>query len=110
MTCLPTGCTAVSPLTSVGIQYPVLSPGVMQEVPPDCRLASVVPAYVVTLPMNVCECEAPARPGKTIGSSLRLLRLTEQFAWNSWCVVGGLVAGGVAVDGTTPVTGGLAMM
>ena len=58
--------------------------------------------------MNVCECEAPGRPGKTIGSSGRLLRLTEQFIWNSWWVVGGLVFGGVAVDGTTPVTGGLA--
>ena len=33
------------------------------------------------------------------------MRLTEQFAWNSWWVVGGFVAGGVAVDGVTPVTG-----
>jgi hypothetical protein len=58
--------------------------------------------------MNVCECEAPGMFGKMIGSSGRFVRLTEQFAWNSWWVAGGLVAGGVAVDGTTPVTGGLA--
>src|SRR3954463_7002794 len=109
MTCRPTGCTAVVPLSSVGIQYPVLSPGVMHAVPPACRLASVVAALVVVLPMNVCECEAPGMFGNTIGSSGRLERLTAQFAWNSWCVVGGLVAGGVAVDGTTPVTGGFAI-
>src|SRR4051794_16294633 len=109
MTWRPTGCTAWSPLSRVGIQYPVLSPGVMQAVPPDCSDASVVAALVVVLPMNVCECEAPGMFGKTIGSSLRLVRLTEQLAWNSWCVVGGLVSGGVAVDGTTPVTGGLAI-
>ena len=108
MTCRPTGCTAVSPLSRVGIQYPVLSPGVMQEVPPACSEDSVEFAFVELLPMNVCECEAPGRPGNTIGSSGRLLRLTEQFIWNSWWVVGGLVFGGVAVDGTTPVTGGLA--
>jgi hypothetical protein len=47
--------------------------------------------------------------GKTIGSSGRLDRLTAQFAWNSWRVVGGLVSGGTAVDGTTPVTGGFAI-
>ena len=88
---------------------PDLSPGVMQAVPPACSDARVVVALVVVLPMNVCECEAPGRPGKTIGSSGRLVRLTAQFAWNSWWVVGGLVAGGVAVDGTTPVTGGSAM-
>src|SRR3954470_16119360 len=109
MTCRPTGCTAVVPLSRVGIQYPVLSPGVMQAVPPACSDASVVAAFVVALPMNVCECEAPGMFGKTIGSSLRLERLTAQLAWNSWCVVGGLVAGGPAVDGTTPVTGGTAM-
>src|SRR3954452_25159201 len=109
MTCRPTGCTAVSPLSRVGIQYPVLSPGVMQAVPPDCSDASVVAAFVVVLPMNVCEWEAPGMFGKTIGSSLTLDRLTAQFAWNSWWVVGGFVFGGTAVDGTTPVTGGSAM-
>src|SRR3954452_15017727 len=109
MTCRPTGCTAVSPWRRVGIQYPVLSPGVMHAVPPDCRLARVVAAFVVVLPMNVCECEAPGMVGNTIGSSGRLDRLTAQFAWNSWWVVGGLVLGGTAVDGTTPVTGGFAI-
>ena len=39
----------------------------------------------------------------------KMERLTEQLAWNSWCVVGGFVFGGTAVDGITPVTGGLAM-
>src|SRR3954454_3226911 len=109
MTCRPTGCTAVSPLRRVGIQYPVLSPGVMQAVPPDCRVLRVVAAFVVVLPMNVCECEAPGMFGNTIGSSFRFERLTAQLAWNSWCVVGGLVSGGTAVEGITPVTGGLAM-
>src|SRR5690349_20676623 len=109
MTWRPTGWTAVAPLSSVGIQYPVLSPGVMQAVPPACRPASVVAALVVVLPMKVCECEAPGMFGNTIGSSFRLDRLTAQLAWNSWWVVGGLVSGGTAVDGITPVTGGSAM-
>ena len=80
----------------------------MHDVPPACRLARVDIAFVELLPMKVCECEAPGRPGNTIGSSGRLDRLTEQFIWNSWWVVGGFVGGGTAVDGTTPVTGGLA--
>src|SRR5262245_12646901 len=109
MTWRPTGCTAVVPFSSVGIQYPVLSPGVMQAVLPAWRLASVVAAFVVVLPMNVCGCDAPGMFGNTIGSSGRFDRLTEQLAWNSWCVVGGLVSGGVAVDGITPVTGGFAI-
>src|SRR4051812_14158322 len=81
----------------------------MHAVPPDCSDDRVVLALVVVLPMKVCECDAPGSPKKTIGSSGRLLRLTEQLAWNSWWVVGGFVAGGVAVDGVTPVTGGFAM-
>src|SRR4029453_6408556 len=33
--------------------------------------APVVAALVLLLPQNVCRCEAPAMPGKTIGSSGR---------------------------------------
>src|SRR4051794_8199519 len=81
----------------------------MQAVPPARSDASVVLASVVVLPRNVCECDAPGCPKNTIGSSGRSLRLLAQLAWNSWWVTGGVWSGGVAVDGTTPVTGGSAM-
>src|SRR5438552_16397222 len=102
MTCGPSGSTAVAPLNSVGIQYADRSPLALQVVCPAVRDATVVAAFVVVLPMNVCRCEAPGRFGYTIGSSPASGRLTEQFAWNSWNPP---LSGGTACDGLTPVTG-----
>src|SRR4249919_2801688 len=102
MVCRPSGSTGVSPLSSVGIQYADRSPLALQVVWPLLSDSTVEAAFVVVLPMNVCWCEAPGRFGKTIGSSPRLDRLTEQFAWNSWKPP---LFGGTSCDGFTLVTG-----
>src|SRR3954451_19228263 len=102
MTCGPIGSTGWLPLYMVGIQYADLSPGARQVVLPACNDASVVAAFVVVLPMNVCMCDAPGWLGLTIGSSGRSW-LTAQSAWNSWKYA----FGGVACDGG-PGTCGLA--
>ncbi|WP_374199365.1 hypothetical protein [Streptomyces sp. ISL-44] len=65
------------------IEYPERSPGALQTVPPALSEAVVLKAPVVVLPRKVWLCEAPGRPGKTIGSS-GAVRLTAQLAWNSW--------------------------
>src|SRR6476469_4437611 len=107
MVCGPSGLTATSPLNSVGIQYADRSPLALHVVAPLASESMVVAAFVVVLPMNVCRCEAPGRPGNTMGSSGRLVRLTEQLAWNSWKPP---LFGGTSCDGLTFVTGSGAMM
>src|SRR5690348_8243307 len=103
MTCGKSGRTGWLPLYMVGIQYPDLSPGALHSVPPASSDAAVLAALVVVFPMKVWSCDAPGWPGYTIGSSGRWW-LTAQLAWNSWKYR----CGGLALDGTTPVTGGSA--
>src|SRR4051794_7384376 len=107
MVCGPSGLTATSPLYSVGIQYADRSPRALHVVAPAVSESTVVFAFVVVLPMNVCMCDAPASPGNTIGSSGRLPRLTEQLAWNSWKPP---LFGGTSCEGFTFVTGFGAMI
>ena len=87
-------------LSSVGNQYAERSCGTVQlvVVPAATSEAAVVWAFVVELPMNVWLCEAPAWPGKTIGSSGSVL-VGVQFAWNSWCVTVVSAPGGAGGSG-----------
>ena len=86
--------------SSVGNQYADLSCGTVQlvVVPLATSDAAVVWAFVERLPMNVWLCEAPAWPGKTIGSSGRVW-VGVQFAWNSWCVTVVSAPGGAGGSG-----------
>lgn len=66
---VPVGSTSLSPSYSVGTQYEDRSVVGAQVVRPFSSEARSERALVVSLPKKLCMCEAPGRPGKTIGSS-----------------------------------------
>src|SRR3954451_4519453 len=68
-------------LSSVGVQYALVSPGALQVFGAANSFAVVVKASTLG-PKKVCRCEAPGIPGRTIGSSGPSLA-TVQSVWTS---------------------------
>ena len=76
-----------------------------QEVLPRSSVCGVEVAFAAGLPTNVWLCAAPARPGKTIGSSLSRC-VSVQLAWNSrYCACGGLSVNVLTGDAVAVGTG-----
>jgi hypothetical protein len=66
----PRGSTGAPSRRSVGIQYAAVSPERWQVEEPASNVPRVENAFVVVFPTKLWSCDAPARRGNTIGSSI----------------------------------------